>query len=81
MDAAEKKHIQEVFGVVIKGLRKEKNISQLELAERGNFNRTYVSDLERGVKQASLSTILRLAGALEVQPYELLKLLEKETDR
>lgn len=80
MDASEKEHIQEVFGEVIKELRNQKNISQIELAERGQFNRTYISDLERGLKQASLSTILRLAGALDVQPHELIMLLERRIE-
>lgn len=76
MNAGDKEQLQKAFGKVIKNLRLESNISQVELAERGGFNRTYVSDLERGIKQASLSTIVRLSNALEIKPNELMKRLD-----
>ena len=41
-------------------------ISQETLAERADLHRTYISDLERGQRNPSLKTILRLAHALEV---------------
>ena len=53
-----KKQLQEDFGRVMKGLRNERNLSQVELAERGGFNSIYKSDLEKGIKQTSLLTIL-----------------------
>lgn len=81
MKAGNTEEILKVFGMIIQNLRLDMNISQAELAERGDFNRTYISDLERGKKQASLSTILRLAEALEVQPHELMKFLEREIDK
>lgn len=77
MDAGDKKQLQLALGKVIKNLRSESNISQIELSERGKFNRTYVSDLERGKKQASLSTIIRLSNAFGIQPSELMQRFEK----
>jgi transcriptional regulator with XRE-family HTH domain len=50
------------------------------LAERGDFNRTYVSDLERGIKQPSLFTIVRLSYALKIKPSELLEKVEKNIE-
>lgn len=76
MKAGNTEELLKVFGVIIQNLRLDKNLSQAELAERGDFNRTYISDLERGKKQASLSTILRLADALEIDPSELMEYLE-----
>lgn len=77
MEAGEKSKLLEAFGKVLEELRLERNLSQAELAELGDFNRTYISDLERGLKQASLSTIIRLAKAFEMQPSDLLIELEK----
>jgi transcriptional regulator with XRE-family HTH domain len=40
--------------------------SQEELAERAMLHRTYISDVERGVRNVSLQSIERLAHALEI---------------
>jgi transcriptional regulator with XRE-family HTH domain len=65
------------FGFVIRGLRKSKNISQEQLADVCNLDRTYISLLERGLRQPSLSTVFSLANALSVTPSELIKLVEE----
>lgn len=67
----------QVFGKTLKRLREERNLSQERLANHprlGNSPMTtnYVSDLERGVKVPSLTTILKLAHALGCAPAELL---------
>lgn len=77
MEKADKRKLQQAFGKTIGQLRLEQNISQAKLAERGNFNRTYISDLERGIKQPSLSTIVRLAYAFEMKSSELIEQFEK----
>ena len=65
------------FGFVTRGLRNKKNISQETLAEICNLDRTYISLLERGLRQPSLSTIFSIAQALSTTPSELLKLVEE----
>jgi transcriptional regulator with XRE-family HTH domain len=65
------------FGFVIRSLRKSKNISQEQLADTCDLDRTYISLLERGLRQPSLSTIFSLANALSVTPSELIKLVEE----
>ncbi len=50
----------------------ELGISQEELAERAGVHRTYIGMLERSEKNATLYSIERLAGALEVEPAVLL---------
>ncbi len=50
-------------------LRRERNglgLSQEELAERAEMHRTYVSQLERGLKSPSLARLADLADALRV---------------
>jgi len=65
--------IEKSFGEVIKRLRKQKGISQEKLAELSNLDRSYLSELERGEKTASLRTIFKLSNGLEVAAYILLK--------
>lgn len=57
----------------IRRLRKEKGLSQEELAEVAEFHRTYVSQLERCVTNISIDGLERLAQALEVDVTELLR--------
>ena len=58
--------VQKVFGNSVRVSRNLLGLSQEELAERSTLHRTYISDLERGQRNPSLSTILRLAHALEI---------------
>lgn len=61
------------FGKKLQKLRTDRNLSQEKLAEIGGFDRTYISLLERGVRNPSLVNIFRLAKALNVSPDKLLK--------
>src|SRR5690606_7230252 len=59
------------FGLRVAELRKEREISQEELALISGLARSYVSGVERGLRNISLLNILRLANALEVPPSSL----------
>lgn len=65
------------FGFVVRSLRKSRNMSQEHLADACNLDRTYISLLERGLRQPSLATIFSLATALSITPSELIKLVEE----
>lgn len=66
------------FGVVMRKLRKARNLSQEDLAFNSNLDRTYISMLERGLRQPCLPTITRIARALNIKPSSLLQLVEDE---
>lgn len=66
-----------VFAANVRRRRLELGFSQEELAERAGVHRTYVGMLERGEKNATLYSIERLAGALEVAPASLLTVPER----
>lgn len=68
---------KKVFGERLRDVRLANNISQEELAHRAGLDRTYISSCERGRRNASLETIVRLAIALGVAPSELLLGLEQ----
>ncbi|WBO83616.1 helix-turn-helix domain-containing protein [Hymenobacter yonginensis] len=64
------------FGLSIKQLRKARGMSQEVLADEAKLDRTYISQLETGSKQPSLTTIFRLAAAMSLQPSDLLRHVE-----
>ena len=67
-------YARKIFAQNLRYLRKERGLSQEQLALRADIDRTYVSALERQVYSASLDTIEQLAKVLKV---ELARLLER----
>ncbi len=62
----------------IKKRRTELNISQEKLAEKCNFDRTYISLLERAKRNPSYLSLLKLCTGLEIELTDLIK--EEEND-
>lgn len=61
------------FGMHIKALRKNKNLSQEQLASLSELDRTYISGIERGKRNVSLLNIIKIAEALELEASTLLE--------
>ena len=57
----------------MKRLRAENNWSQEELADRSGLHRTYISGVERGVRNPTLTVLDKIATALNVTPAELVR--------
>ena len=64
--------IRVLFGRRLRELRKERGLSQEELAFRAGLHRTYVSSAERGERNVALINIERLARALGVDMCDLI---------
>lgn len=62
---------EEAFGIVLRDLRQARSLSQEVLAQESELDRTFISLLERGLRQPSLTTILQLARPLGVSPESL----------
>lgn len=60
------------FGEKIRILRKEKELTQDELAFLAKISPSYLSAIERGITDTTISTLKRLAKALAIEPHELL---------
>jgi transcriptional regulator with XRE-family HTH domain len=60
------------FGEQLKKFRKERGISQEELAFRSELDRTYISGLECGKRNPTLKILVKLAVSLNMKPSELL---------
>jgi transcriptional regulator with XRE-family HTH domain len=64
------------FGENLARLRKEASMTQDDLAAFSTVNRANISELERGLKQPRLDTLVKLAWALEVSPNALTEGIE-----
>jgi transcriptional regulator with XRE-family HTH domain len=60
------------FGEAVRERRGERGLSQEALAEAAELDRTYISGIERGERNPSLTNILKIAAALKTRPSELL---------
>ncbi|MDB9372504.1 helix-turn-helix domain-containing protein [Nodularia sphaerocarpa] len=69
------------LGSLVRKYRTEQGISQEELGLRANLDRTYISGVERGVRNPSLTALVSLANGLGISVSILLKNLEVEADK
>ncbi|MFA5736894.1 MAG: helix-turn-helix transcriptional regulator [Candidatus Paceibacterota bacterium] len=61
------------LGENLKNIRTSKNITQTEFAEKLGVDKSFVSNIENGKTNPTLSTITNLAQTLGVSTNELLK--------
>ncbi len=66
------------FGKILRKLRLEKGLTQEELGMDADLRRTYISVLELGRQQPSLTTIFKLAKALDKPSFYVIELVEIE---
>jgi transcriptional regulator with XRE-family HTH domain len=71
-----KANILKALGYLAKKHREKLGISQEELAMRSNLDRTYISGIERGVRNPSLTALLSLANGMKISVSNLLEGLE-----
>jgi DNA polymerase V len=67
-----KKDIADYFGMTLRETRILKGMSQENLALESELDRTYISMLERGIKTPTLTTLAKLAKALDVTSADFL---------
>lgn len=65
--------LRDVLARNVRLLRAERGLSQEALAQEAGVNRTYLSDIERGTRNVSIDNLSRLAKALNVPVWSLLK--------
>ncbi len=69
--------VARTFGEILRERRGDKGLSQEKLAYECNLDRTYISMLERGLKQPSLTVVLRLAQALQAPASDMVASVEE----
>ena len=67
------KKARELLAENVRRLREARSVSQEKLAEDAGFHRTFVSQVERQVNSVILDNLEKLAKALEVEPWVLLR--------
>ncbi len=65
--------VAERFGANLRDGRRRVGLSQEETAVRASLHRTAVGQIERAERVCRVDTLVKLAGALEVDPSELLE--------
>jgi len=60
------------IGLTIRALRHERGLSQEALAELAHIDRSYMSGVERGLRNISVLNVARIAAALDVPVRDLL---------
>jgi transcriptional regulator with XRE-family HTH domain len=65
------------LGDAVRDLRKRAGLSQEQLAEGANTDLTQVGGIERGIRNPSYTTLLRLAGALNTSVGKLTTLADE----
>lgn len=73
--------IANIFGKVLRKYRKAKQLSQEKLAFNANIDRSFLSELERGVRKPTINTIFALCYALEIKPSTMIIEVEEEYER
>lgn len=68
--------VEDAFGRALRVRRKALDLSQEELALEAGVDRNFVSLLERGRNQPSLSTIFKLCVVLKINPSTIVKDVE-----
>lgn len=65
--------IRRQVGVNIRRLREARGLSQEALAFEAELHRTYISGVERGVRNPTVTVLAKIAQALKVSPDQLLR--------
>lgn len=73
--------LAQIFGQVLKKVRKKRGLSQESLGFISGYHRTYISLIERGNKIPTLQTLFNLASALNIPPSDLVKRVQNVVNR
>lgn len=60
--------LSRLLGRAVQFRRRALRISQEELGARSGLHRTYISDVERGTRSVTVSTLFKLARSLQLAP-------------
>jgi len=70
--------LKKVIGKTVKAIRIKKGLSQEDLAHECNVDRSYISMIEVGRNEPSITKIFDLCKGLNIKPSDFIKLVEVE---
>jgi len=65
------------LGKRIQSIREKQGLTQEQLEEKTGVNTKYISSIERGQKNVTVKTLMKIANGLNVEPFELFLLSEE----
>lgn len=65
------------LGKALRQIREREGLTQEDLADKAGLHSTWISAVERGVRDPRWSTVCQMAGGLGVRPMELIALAER----
>ena len=68
--------VPSAFGQALRKARNDKGFSQENLALESELDRSYISLIESGQKQPTITSVVTLARALQIRPSQLVKNME-----
>jgi transcriptional regulator with XRE-family HTH domain len=68
---------QQAVGAAVRDLRRERGVSQERLGELADLDRTYISGVERGVRNPTVGSLWRISDALDVPLSSIVTLAEE----
>ena len=72
-----KSETSESFGIVLRELREAAGLTQEQLGFDSDLRRTFISVLELGQQQPSLTTVFKLASALGISASDMVRRVEE----
>lgn len=73
--------IDQAIANVLRELREDKGLSQEQLSFDAELHRTYISQLERGLKSVTVKTLLRITDVLGVELHVFIKKVSDEYNK
>lgn len=73
--------IDKAIAKVLKDIREERKLSQEQLSFQTDLHRTYISQLERGVKSVTVKTLLKITTALSIDIDDFIKRAKDESQK
>ena len=70
-----KRTLQSAIAKAIKSMRTERGMSQEELAHACNLDRTYISGIERQVRNPTVKTLERIIASVDIGESDFLKIV------
>lgn len=70
---AQRQPAKTLFGIRLRLAREEMGLSQEVLAEKAGLHRTYIGQVERGERNISVDSMERLADAVGLQLWDMLR--------
>lgn len=72
--------VQQRVGRNVRKFRKERGLSQKKLAFECGLHRTYISGVERGIRNPTVAVLEEIATALKVPTWRLIEDTDSDTD-